>query len=247
VRWHEPLLDLLYPPACCACGRRTARPEFCLTCAARISTPASPQCPRCGVPFRTRTTPSAPPTSGDHPCGRCLRRPPRFRRARACTLYDSGIDHPSPVTLTLHRYKYQRDASLARPLGEFLAARAPLDLTIYDVVIPVPLHVGRLRWRGFNQSLLLARQIGRKFGPPVDPFALERVRPTRPQVELSGSDRRHNVLRAFQVSDRARVQHRDVLLVDDVYTTGATVEECTRTLLQAGARNVDVLVLARAL
>jgi ComF family protein len=176
-----------------------------------------------------------------------LRRPPRFRRARACTLYDSGIDHPSPVTLTLHRYKYQRDASLARPLGEFLAARAPLDLTIYDVVIPVPLHVGRLRWRGFNQSLLLARQIGRKFGPPVDPFALERVRPTRPQVELSGSDRRHNVLRAFQVSDRARVQHRDVLLVDDVYTTGATVEECTRTLLQAGARNVDVLVLARAL
>lgn len=182
----------------------------------------------------------------DHLCARCLRRRPRFGCARACTIYDAGEVTQHPLKGVLQQYKYNRDVTLARPLGELLRARAPLSAAAYDVVMPVPLHVRRLRWRGFNQAQLLARAIARAAGVPLDPYALRRVRQTLPQVHLNETERRHNVARAFAVVDPRSVRRRRILLVDDVYTTGATVEECSRVLLRAGARHVDVLVLARA-
>lgn len=146
----------------------------------------------------------------------------------------------------MQRYKYNRDVSLAAPLSRLLARHCPVDLDGYDLVVPVPLHVSRLRWRGFNQALLLARRLVRGRRPGVDPFVLERTRPTLPQVELDEVERRRNVAHAFHVRRPAAVQGRRVLLVDDVYTTGSTVKECSHALRRAGAAEVDVLVLARA-
>lgn len=115
----------------------------------------------------------------------------------------------------------------------------------YDRVLPVPLHLTRLRWRGFNQSLILARAIGQRIDTPVDPWLLGRTRPTPPQTKLSREERRANVRGAFGVNTPALAKGKRFLLVDDVYTSGATVEECARTLYQNGARSVDVFTLAR--
>jgi ComF family protein len=109
------------------------------------------------------------------------------------------------------------------------------------------LHPKRLRWRGFNQSLLLARQVSRKYDVPVDPFLLDRRRETLTQTELTEEERRRNVRGAFETDPKKSLKGRRVLLVDDVYTSGATVNECSRVLMRAGAREVTVLTLARTI
>ncbi len=235
----EAALNLLYPPRCCACDQATERPEFCRLCRAQIETPGTPLCSICGTPFAT-------PGDADHPCGRCLDHPPRFGRARACAIYDGADVAAHPLKSVLQRYKYGRDVTLVRPLAELLTARSPLALRDYDLIVPVPLAIERLRWRGFNQSQFLACALARGSGVPVDAFSLQRIRATRPQVQLREADRRHNVRRAFGVVRPQALRGRRVLLLDDVYTTGATADECSRVLRRAGARSVDVLVLARA-
>src|SRR5262249_20880153 len=163
--------------ACPACARPTRQLEFCTRCGDAITTPASPLCPFCGDPFRTR---------GDtnHPCARCLSRRPRFGRARACAIYDAARAPSDALASVLQRYKYPRDLSLARPLGRLLSERCPLALDAYDVIIPVPLHLARLRWRGFNQAQLLCHALDRRHRIPIDALSLERTRPTPPQVGL---------------------------------------------------------------
>jgi ComF family protein len=146
----------------------------------------------------------------------------------------------------LQRCKYARDITCAPVLAGFLAAHAPLVVD-HDLVLPVPLHPRRLRWRGFNQSALLARAIAARAERPVDVWTLARARPTPPQVGLGEADRRRNVSGAFVVRQPAVVRGRTILLIDDVMTTGATVDECARVLRRAGAQWVDVLVVARAL
>jgi ComF family protein len=240
--WWNAALDLLYPPRCCGCGRATKRPGFCRLCQATIALPQSPLCTVCGAPFQTGA-------GADHPCGRCLVRAPRFGRARACALYDArdagtGNAATVPLKAVLQRYKYNRDVSLAPVLGALLRQRAPLSPSAYDVIIPVPLHISRLRWRGFNQAQLLAQHFAA--GSAIDPYSLTRVRSTRPQVDLHESERRRNVAGAFCVTRPQRIDGQRILLIDDVYTTGATVDECSGALRHAGARSVDVLVLARA-
>jgi len=232
-------LSLLYPASCCGCGQPLAWPHFCTRCQVEIRTPQSPMCVLCGAPFGTTG-------DLDHRCGRCLAATPSYGRARACAVYAAADRADHPLKAVLQRYKYTPDVSLARPLGRLLAERCPLVIGEYSVIMPVPLHVSRLRWRGFNQSQLLARALARRAGVPMDAFSLERVRPTRPQVELDHAERQRNVRHAFQVRRPARVRSQRILLVDDVYTTGATADECSRELMQAGAAVVDVLTLARA-
>ncbi len=232
-------LNLLYPPTCCACGETTERPGFCPRCRVQIATPRSPLCTSCGAPFGTAG-------DADHACGRCLMHPPRFGQARACTIYDAAQTAADPLKSVLQRYKYSREVRLAGPLGRLLIERCPLAISAYDILMPVPLHVTRLRWRGFNQAQFLAHQLARANRLPIDALSLQRIRPTRPQVDLNETERRHNVARAFRVVRAQRVRHQRILLIDDVYTTGATVDECSRVLRQAGAARVDILVLARA-
>jgi len=244
--WHA-LLDLLYPPHCAGCGRAVAAPGFCAACRDGIRPPGAPMCPVCGLPFSVASAPGSEPDRlrRDHHCGPCLQRPPQFRRARACAVYRAATPG-DPLRRALHRYKYGRDITLARPLAALVGAAAGHVVADADVIVPVPLHLSRLRWRGFNQAQLLAGPVGRAAGVPIDPHAIDRVRATRAQVELPELERRTNVRGAFEVPDRRRVVDRRVLLVDDVYTTGATVNECARVLRRAGARSVDVVVLARA-
>jgi len=146
----------------------------------------------------------------------------------------------------LQRYKYGLDVSLAPALASLLSSRLPWRFEEYDIVVPVPLHTSRLRWRGFNQALLLTRHLKPRERSLVDPWVLQRVRATQPQVELDHQQRSANVVGAFRVSSQSRLRDKRVLLLDDVFTTGATVNECSRELRRAGAESVDVLVLARA-
>jgi len=234
------ILDVLYPPSCLNCGAQTSDPDLCTSCRSSAPLIREPLCIACGIPFQTASGPS-------HPCGRCLRDKPRFRRARACTTYATSERRTGAIAALVQRYKYNRDVSLAAALGRFLLDNSPLNVADYDVIVPVPLHQERLRWRGFNQALLLARRLARATKTTVDPFVLERVRPTPPQVELDETQRLRNVRNAFRVSRPECLKDRTVLLIDDVMTTGATADECSQTLKAAGARHVDVLVLARVL
>jgi len=174
-----------------------------------------------------------------------LRQPPAFLRARSCVAYKT-TDTDNPLAVALQRFKYGRDVTLAATLTGVLLANLP-SLLSPEVIVPVPLHRDRLRWRGFNQSLLLAKRLAWRLRLRVEPHALRRIRHTAPQVELSDSARQRNVRGAFSVRDPKHIRDRRILLVDDVMTTGATVDVCSRELLDSGASSVEVLTLARAL
>lgn len=227
--------DLCFPPVCLACGRRLSSsrpPLFCPVCREGLRPAASPLCSHCGRPF--------PDAAGaDHLCGTCLHAPWHFSRARALFLYTH------PLAQAIHRLKYGRTtAGLATFRLFFEARQAELVPSTPDWIVPVPLHPDRLRQRGFNQALLLARC----FFPAnraVRAGLLERHRPTPPQTGLSGKVRRRNLQGAFRVPAPAEVAGKSVLLVDDVFTTGTTANECARVLRRAGAAAVQALTLAR--
>lgn len=240
ARWCDQILDLLYPPLCCACSRPLGQDlPLCRDCAGQVRLVRPPICPVCGVPFPSSEGRSAP-------CGRCLRQRPAFRQGWAAFIYAQQQSN-DPLARVVSRFKYSRLPSLARPLGALLRYATPVSPYAYDWIIPVPLHPRRLRWRGFNQALLLARAAFPK--APVEALALRRVRPTPPQVELPRKRRLTNVRRAFAVHPtyRQRLAGRQVLLVDDVMTTGATLHHCSVALRRAGVAVVDTMVLARAM
>ena len=240
----DSLVDWLYPPRCRACSESMQgrdREYFCSTCWPQIQLVAHPFCTICGRPF--------PDSSGDdHVCGVCLARTPQYTRAHswACYPREEGTEHP--LRQVIQKFKYGRRVALGKPLGRLMARGCEEFLLTCkaEMIIPVPLHPRRLRWRGFNQSVLLARQIGRAYNLPLDCFALYRKMDTPPQTQLPEEERRKNMRGAFALSGKAAVKGKCLLLVDDVYTSGATVNECSRVLKQGGARQVFVLTLARA-
>ena len=239
------LVDWLYPPRCRACGGGISGRDaqyLCSGCWPKIRLVSHPLCDRCGRPFFDAS-------GDDHSCAACLARPPYFVRARAWGCYPRDENAEHPLRQLVQKFKYGRKVSLGKPLGRLMAqgCEEVLRECHVDLIVPVPLHPKRLRWRGFNQSLLLARQVSRLYGVPVDPFALSRVRETAPQTELTEDERRKNVRGAFAISGEKSLKGRSVLLVDDVYTSGATVNECSRVLVRGGAREVTVLTLARAI
>jgi ComF family protein len=232
------LLDILFPPLCHCC--KAFIPDagdlhLCPDCRAASPLIVSPHCTVCGLPFLTEG-------GIDHCCGGCCEEPPPFAAARAAVLFDG------PVRELVHRFKYGKKVQHSRPLamlaawnlGEFVAANAA------DLIIPVPLHVKRLRQRGFNQAILLGEILSRKWRLPLSRNNLSRIRWTEPQINLTAAERKQNVRGAFAVKDAAAVKDRRIILVDDVYTTGSTVAECARTLKKAGAEAVFVVTVARA-
>ncbi|MGH7774426.1 MAG: ComF family protein [Candidatus Binatia bacterium] len=172
---------------------------------------------------------------------------PYFLQARAWACYPREEDKEHPLREVVRRFKYGRKVALGKPLGR-LMARDCSDFFQghpWDAVVPVPLHPRRLRWRGFNQAVILAREVSRLWHLPMDPFILLRSRETLPQTQLPEEERRKNVRRAFSLNPARSVEGKTLLLVDDVYTSGATVNECSRTLMRAGAKEIHVLTLAR--
>jgi ComF family protein len=163
--------------------------------------------------------------------------------ARALGAYDGSLQE------AIHRWKYQGKIALTSFFGEWMTERLYRywDPNLLDLLIPVPLHPRRLRERGFNQALLLVKELSRRTGIPYGKRFLQKVRPTVPQVNLNGLEREKEVRGSFYSIGEEEVEGKSILLVDDVYTTGATVNECSKVLLAAGAERVDVLTLAHAL
>lgn len=234
------VLDILLPTSCSFCrspvgGSRI--PHFCISCWSDFTVLQPPLCPVCGRPFES---PSALAHSPEHTCLACRQAPPHFDQALSVGLFEGALRE------AVHQFKYRPCRSLGKPLGGWMAARINVVAPI-DAVIPVPLHRQRLRQRGFNQALLLAHALCRRAGTKLMHDNLVRVKATRPQVELSGEERRKNVSGAFVLRQPRHVNGNHVVLVDDVFTTGATLDECSRVLKEAGASQVTALTLARAL
>jgi ComF family protein len=230
-------VDIVFPPSCLACRKATAAPNcLCPACWSQINFIERPYCDRLGTPFAYDL--GVPGLLSPE----AMANPPVYGRARAVAKFEDG-----PVRHLVHRLKYSDRMELAKPLGLWMARAGRDVLAGADALVPVPLHRRRLTWRQFNQADALARAISRISGVKIEDFALERVKPTTSQVGLSRSQRATNVQGAFKVSDdaRAAVEGRSIVLVDDVLTSGATINAAARTLLRAGARNVDVLVFAR--
>jgi ComF family protein len=233
------VLDALLPPRCLGCGVVVEDPgALCASCWDKTAFIAAPHCARCGLPFELAPAESMQAASE---CAACIADPPRYDRARAAMRYDEGARG-----LVL-RFKHA-DATHAAPGYARWMARAGAELLAECALIaPVPLHRWRLLWRRYNQSALLALALGRIADRPVVPDLLVRRRHTPSQGRLDRARRHANVARAFALRPAyaASIKGKRVLLVDDVMTTGATVEECARILKKAGSGPVDVLTLAR--
>jgi len=237
------LIDIIYPPRCHICGRflsadedRASSHHLCDDCLGALTPITHPICTVCGLPFSTSK-------GQDHPCENCLRKKPRYDSVRAPYLY-SG-----PLMEAIQRFKYSSETQLTSSLGTLLSAFAkelvpnPQDF----LTVPVPLHTRRLRQRGFNQSLLLAKVVATDLGTQLDYRSLIRIRHTRAQTGLRKEERRKNVKDAFSVTYPGIIKGRKILLVDDVFTTGYTLNECARSLKKSGATVVMCLTLARTL
>lgn len=229
------LLDVLVPPRCLSC--RTIVGEdgvLCPACWSEVTFITPPHCALCGLPF-------AVDPGGEAICGACSVQRPAFDRARAVFSYD---DKGRRLVLD---FKHRDQTHGAAVFARWIVRAAPELCAAADLIVPVPLHWTRLVKRGFNQSALIGRALGEATGTPFDPLILKRVRRTPTQVGLSPVARRKNVRGAFAVAPKkeAVLAGKRVLLVDDVLTTGATVEGCARTLKKAGATAIDIVTLAR--
>ncbi len=229
------ILDAVLPPRCLACGVETdSAGALCSECWSEVDFLGPPHCACCGHPFEFEVAPVSV-------CSACARRKPSFARARAVFRYGNVS------RALILRFKYGDRTDAAPAFGHWLARAGKELLSQADLILPVPLHRFRLFTRRFNQSALLARAIGRESDVAVAVDLLVRTRNTRTQADLSPAQRSRNVQGAFAVRPRwrNRLASANLLLVDDVMTTGATIEECTKTLLDAGAASVDVITLAR--
>ena len=230
---------IIFPPQCLACAEIINSPAnlaFCGSCREKIRFITGSHCPVCGIPFL-----SSPASS--HICGNCLENKLYYTQARAVANFETIIME------AIHRFKYGRSISTGNALGSFMAdfSFPDFDFAEYSLLIPVPLHVKRLRERGFNQSLLLADKLGKKHKLPVSFSLLKRHKFTLTQTGLNKTEREENIKGAFVVTDKKKVSDENIILVDDVYTTGATINECAKTLLKTGAQKVAVLTLARVI
>lgn len=232
------IADLIYPPRCVTCGALLERHDplpLCPPCMAGIHFIGSPLCTRCGAPF--------PAAEGkDHLCGECLIAERPYAVARSVGRYEETLLE------AIHRFKYQGKTGIGDLLSGIMAdfAEKIWDMKAFERILPVPLHRRRLRERGFNQALILARGLAKRFNIPLDFTSLRRDLLTPPQVGLDRKQRSVNVQGAFTVTHPERIIGRRLLLVDDVYTTGSTLTECTSVLIRAKAEAVAVLTMARA-
>jgi ComF family protein len=226
-QWLRRGLDLLFPPRCVACSRTGS--WFCADCLATVEALPAPHCPRCGRPARAEAL-----------CSRCRTSPTELDGSRSVALHSGALRE------AIHHFKYQSRRELAVPLGNMLYdywrhVRVPIDL-----VVPVPLHPHRQRERGFNQSHLLSEVFAAQAALPLNATDLVRTRATVPQVGLGADERKTNVAGAFDWTGE-QLDGERVLLIDDVCTSGATLEACAQALRQGGAGTIWALTLARPL
>ncbi len=227
--------DLILPPACPACRAASGSgPGLCAGCWASVRFLAPPLCPVLGTPFAHDMGPGIVSAA-------VLADPPPFARARSAVVYEDAARR------LVHALKYRDRHEVAGFMARAMIRAGRELLADCEAIVPVPLHPRRLWLRRYNQAVLLVDRIGRESGIAVEPMVLKRIRRTRQQVGLSSREREANVRGAFRVSahEKPVIAGRRVLLVDDVYTSGATVRAASRALMRGGAAAVDVLTFAR--
>jgi ComF family protein len=228
------MLDFALPPRCPGCGAITADPHrFCLGCWQALTFLGEPCCRRCGLPFDY---------AGEGECGRCLAEPPPFDRLRAAVAYG---EVSRQVVL---RLKYGGRPGLAETLAHFMLRHLDSGAgRSAPLLVPVPLHRWRMWKRGYNQAALIAVALARRGNVRAELDLLRRTRATPPLRGLGRSERALAVRGAFEVAPgaRSRLAGRPVILVDDVYTSGATAAACSKALKRAGASSVEMLCWAR--
>jgi ComF family protein len=229
--------DVLIPPVCLACRTPLSTHDtICAACWADVKCIHPPVCDRLGIPlpYDPGAPGGNPPVSAAAPAD-----PPDYERARAAAHFDGVMRD------LMHAFKYADCHDGRRLFGRWLSQAARPLLNDVDLIVPVPLHPHRLRARRFNQSALLAQELAWLSGLPYEPLILKRDRNTASQVGLTRDQRRQNLQGAFSVPPEAanRIHGHNVLLVDDVITTGTTTNACARVLKRAGAARVDVAAL----
>lgn len=226
----ENIQSFLFPPCCPCCGNRgESEIFFCTGCYAGL--PFNHHaCRRCALPLPPKATAGSL-------CGLCTNSPPLFHQALTALRYEAPVSH------LISSLKFRQRLQLLEPMAKLMVGRLAVVQDLPEVVIPVPLHPTRLRERGFNQSLEIARLLTKDLQIDLDWRSVRRVRPTPPQTGLSKKERRRNLRSAFIASERLQTRH--VALFDDVITTGATLTELTRLLLRSGVKQVDIWALAR--
>ena len=230
------LFDLMIPPRCLACKAVVeCQGSLCSKCWSQIDFIASPQCRICGLPFEHKYE------NDDSLCGACLKDKPTYHRARSAFVY---IDASKPLVL---RFKHADSIHAAPTLAKWMVNAGRELLESADLLLPVPLHWTRLLLRQYNQAALLVNSLASETGIPGYNDILTRNRYTPSQGRRSTLQRQRNVSGAFTVGYRGKplINDKSILLIDDVYTTGATVNACAKALLKAGAKNVNVLTIAR--
>ena len=239
MRLLSSLLDIIYPPRCQICtafldGHTADRGDICDECFSGFKALAHPFCTLCSEPFKSKV-------EEDHLCEKCLRKRPSYDELRAPYLYEEKIMN------SIQLIKYSGKSYIVKSLGPLLGAFAKnwINDTKDTIIMPVPLHRKKLRQRGFNQSVLFVKAISPVLEIEADFFTLIRTRYTESQTGLSLEQRRKNVKGAFDIRGNSDIRGKSVILVDDVATTGNTMNECARVLKKAGAEKVLGLTLAR--
>lgn len=230
------IMDILFPQnVCCICrepGRFGSSHPWCEHCHEEMADMrcSLPVCDICGKYLE----------NGTGLCSECSQKPPQFNIARAVGPYDE------PYRITVKVLKFLGRKYLAKKMGHMMSEVIKSEPRYWpiDVIIPVPISPGNLKQRGFNQTELLAKQISRRLKLTVDNSILTRIKETPSQRELTKEEREKNLLCAFEIKDKRKIYRKNILLVDDVYTTGSTIRECTRVLLEAGAGRVSVITWA---
>lgn len=226
----KPFFGLLFPQRCPVCNQEahaSSALPLCAGCWDSIQRYTGPSCRTCGLP-----------TISEHTdlCQSCLTDPPAFRHALSYGIYEGILKE------AIHLLKFNKHRRLAKPLAALLAK---LDLPEADLLVPVPVHVNQLRIREFNQTALIAKHLSRLKRIPLVIDGLCKVKDTAAQIDVDRKERLRNLRKAFAASEQ--VKGKRILMVDDVITTGATMRECARTLMKAGAIEVNVIALARSM
>ncbi len=233
------LLSLIFPLECRICKKTLEAGNLtyiCPECFAKIRFIEEPYCYKCNKPFGSHGTP------WNRICQDCRIREHYFKRVHALGRYE-GVLREAILLL-----KYERVKTLIPVLGELLLkyCQENLEMSNFDLLLPVPLFRSKKKEREFNQAEAFARIIGKHFSLPVSNGNLLRIRNTRGMSNLNPEERRRNVRDAFLVSKKEEIENKKILLIDDICTTAATVDECSKVLLTAGAKEITVLTLARA-
>lgn len=237
VELGKHVMNLLFPPTCPGCGIFVAQNgTICSNCWSKLSFIIKPYCPVMGTPF------SYDPGEGIL-SGEALASPPPFRRAR------SAVVHFGLARSLVTRLKYGDRTDLAGSMARWMIIAGSELIDSADMIVPIPLHMRRFLKRTYNQATELSRHIAKRTGKPMQPCVIKRIRYTRQQVGLHAKERQRNVLNAFIVpkKEKPKIRNKRILLVDDVFTTGATVRSATKALLKAGAAEVDILTFSRVL